>query len=261
MDAATTGKASPTSPLGDLATIVCSYDHTAGYTSNGLSSYFHDLGWRTTIHDLVQSDWLAGPGTTITLGGNYGEPTPSDLGFRLTASGSTTMCNAVAKPVSSQPTYENSLTSLAAAELTRRLVLHADVAPSLRWPFLEDEDVANIVQGANVSALFPSQVFGGMSADTSIFLQSWLNMSQVETSSEGRWRIYSKLGAGFSSSRQVGEIVNNVYACLPGYLGGLEATIHVRGSVPKDTGLVAVESIVHEAMGMIVAAISDGRIA
>lgn len=261
MDAVTTGKASPTSPLGDLATIVCSYDHTAGYTSNGLSSYFHDLGWRTTIHDLVQSDWLAGTGTTITLGGNYGEPSPSDLGFRLTASGSTTMCNAVAKPVSSQPTYENSLTSLAAAELTRRLVLHADVAPSLRWPFLEDEDVANIVQGANVSALFPSQVFGGMSADTSIFLQSWLNMSQVETSSEGRWRIYSKLGAGFSSSRQVGEIVNNVYACLPGYLGGLEATIHVRGSVPKDTGLVAVESIVHEAMGMIVTAISDGRIA
>jgi hypothetical protein len=70
----------------------------------------------------------------------------------------------------------------------------------------------------------------------------------------------SKLGDGYSSSRQVGEIVYNVYACLPGYLGGLEATIHVRSSVPKDTGLVAAESIVHDAVGMIVEAISDGRI-
>jgi hypothetical protein len=170
------------------------------------------------------------------------------------------MCDVVAKPVSSQPTYNNSLTGLSAAELTRRLVLHADIDPALRWPFLEEEDVASLVQGADGSSLFPSQVFGGMSADTSIFLQSWLNMSQVEAASEGRWRIYSKLGDGYSSSRQVGEIVYNVYACLPGYLGGLEATIHVRGSVSKDTGLVAAESIVHDAVGMIVEAISDGRI-
>ena len=258
-DSATTGKASPTLPLGDLATIVCSYDHTAGYTSNSLSSYFHDLGWRTTIHDLVQSDWLGGA-ASVTLGGNYGEQTPSDLSYRLTSGTGTAMCDVVAKPVSSQPTYNNSLTGLAAAELTRRLVLHADIDPALRWPFLEEEDVASLVQGADGSSLFPSQVFGGMSADTSIFLQSWLNMSQVEAASEGRWRIYSKLGDGYSSSRQVGEIVYNVYACLPGYLGGLEATIHVRSSVPKDTGLVAAESIVHDAVGMIVEAISDGRI-
>jgi hypothetical protein len=38
----TTGKLGKT-PLADLATIVCSYDHTAGYSSNSLSSYFHDL--------------------------------------------------------------------------------------------------------------------------------------------------------------------------------------------------------------------------
>ena len=38
----TKGKHGPT-PLGDLATIVCSYDHTMGYSSNSLSSYFHDI--------------------------------------------------------------------------------------------------------------------------------------------------------------------------------------------------------------------------
>jgi hypothetical protein len=128
MDGATTGKAAPSIQLGDLATIVCSYDETAGYTSNSLAryvrshahallkpgtrrcvalaglasrcwasgppasvatlsacvaaqlrgvsgSYFHDLGWRTTLHDLVQSAWLA-RNNSVSLGGNYGEPTP-----------------------------------------------------------------------------------------------------------------------------------------------------------------------------------------
>jgi hypothetical protein len=42
MDSSTTGKHG-TTLLGDLATVVCSYDHTAGYTSNSLSSYFHDM--------------------------------------------------------------------------------------------------------------------------------------------------------------------------------------------------------------------------
>ena len=45
LDGTVSGKKGIT-PFGDLATIICSYDHTAGYTSNSLSSYFHDIGWR-----------------------------------------------------------------------------------------------------------------------------------------------------------------------------------------------------------------------
>ena len=40
-------------------------------------------------------------------------------------------------------------------------------------------------------------------------------MTKVEEDSEGRFRIFSKLGAGYSSSDYVGEILNNAYACLP----------------------------------------------
>jgi hypothetical protein len=65
------------------------------------------------------------------------------------------------------------------------------------------------------SELFPSVQWGGMTADTSVYLQSALNISDVELQSKGNWRIFSKLGAGFSSSRLVGEITNNAYACLP----------------------------------------------
>jgi hypothetical protein len=55
--------------LGDLSTIIASYDHTMGYSSNSLSSYFHDLGWRTRINELVTGSWLNRP--TNSLGGNY----------------------------------------------------------------------------------------------------------------------------------------------------------------------------------------------
>jgi len=53
----TTGNKGVTS-LGDLISIICSYDETAGYTSNSLSSYFHDIGWRERLNDLVIHDWL-----------------------------------------------------------------------------------------------------------------------------------------------------------------------------------------------------------
>jgi hypothetical protein len=69
--------------------------------------------------------------------------------------------------------------------------------------------------GSDHSALFPEVQWGGMTACTSIFVQSALNMTETEIASSGRWRIFSKLGAGYSSSRGRGEVMNNAYACLP----------------------------------------------
>ena len=79
-------------PLGDLASVVCSYDTTAGYSSNSLSSYFHDLGWRNRILDLVTGNWLGR--SAESLGGNYGESSPSDLEFDILCSDQTE-CGAV----------------------------------------------------------------------------------------------------------------------------------------------------------------------
>ncbi len=56
--------------FGDLATIVCSYDETAGYSSNSLSSYFHDFGWRDRIMNLVASWLLGDTDSNQPLGGN-----------------------------------------------------------------------------------------------------------------------------------------------------------------------------------------------
>ena len=40
--------------LADLVTAVVAYDETAGYSSNGLSAYFHDIGGRDSMNSLVK---------------------------------------------------------------------------------------------------------------------------------------------------------------------------------------------------------------
>ncbi len=117
-------------PLGDLATVVCSYDHTAGYTSNSLSSYFHDLGWRDRINGLVSGDWLGATGQT--LGGNYGEASPSDLTLTVTESDTIASCKADKDP---WPTKrDNTISALSAVEMTRRIAQHREVREDLRFP-------------------------------------------------------------------------------------------------------------------------------
>jgi hypothetical protein len=255
IDGETSGKHGSTL-LGDLATIICSYDTSAGYTSNSLSSYFHDLGWRDNIHALVTSNWLGLDGHT--LGGNYGEATPSDLSYTILDNSKVKSCAADKDPW--PDIYSNSLSALAAAEMARRLVLHDDVDTSLRFPGLTSKDVKQITMGAEESIFFPGQLWGGMSADTAIFVQSALNMTDIDSQSDGGWRILSKLGAGYSSSRSRGEIVTTAYACLPVHGEGLEFTISVRGSVPYDSSLKQVEVKVANAVKSIVESVYTGQL-
>jgi hypothetical protein len=44
---------------------------------------------------------------------------------------------------------------------------------------------------------FSTATMGGMSADPCIFIQSSVNISDIEERSRGRWRIHSKLGNGY----------------------------------------------------------------
>ena len=153
--------------------------------------------------------------------------------------------------------YSNTISSLTAAELTRRLALHKEIKSSLRFPGLLDTDAINILNGEENSIFFPNQVNGGMSADTAIFVQSSLKNVDLINSNE-EWRIFSKLGDGFSTSRERGEIVNNAYVCLPQMDQGIEFTINVRGSVINDYDTSQAESKVLEAMKQTIGAILNG---
>lgn len=244
--------------LGDLATVVCSYDTTAGYSSNSLSSYFHDLGWRERLHTDVLHTWLGAP-SIQTLGGNYGEATPSDLGFIVHNSESDV--NGCAADKDPWPTvYSNTISALTATEMTRRIIQHRELPSSMQFPNVTWEDMREIMYGAETSALFPGQTWGGMTADTGIFLQSAAKIQDILANDEavkkaGQWRIFSKLGAGYSTSRNVGEIVTNAYGCLPSYdsesgviVGGIEFTLTARGSIAKDYDLSIVDGRVQQAV-------------
>lgn len=244
----TTGNHGKT-PFGDLISIITSYDHTAGYSSNALSSYFHDIGWRERIHALVNSEWINATSSGQTLGGNYGEETPSDLSFLISNDiDNNNKCNVDKDPW--LEIYSNSLSSLTAAELTRRITLHNELPVSMRFPGVEYEDIKTELYGAETSLLFPNLKWGGMSTDTAIFLQSSLNISEVEDESDGKWRIFSKLGAGYSSIRNAGEIVTNSYACLPSKTKGknYEFTLSARGSVVHDSTLLQVQKEVYNSI-------------
>ncbi|CAE7532325.1 unnamed protein product, partial [Symbiodinium microadriaticum] len=124
--------------------------------------------------------------------------------------------------------------------------------------------------GAEKTVLFPTDdlKWGGMTADTSVYVQSSVNITDVEVKSQGQWRIFSKLGAGYSSSRSRGEIINNAYGCFPeldesGSVkqnSGYEFTLTVRGSVPGDTALSQAESNVYAAVSQTLAAIYAGKL-
>jgi hypothetical protein len=100
--------------LGDLATIVASYDTTQGLSSNAVSSYFHDLGTRQRAHDLLAQTWLAlnpnvsgaDAAAAASLGGNYGEASPASLGFSLATNTNSTTSRVNAP---SSPSFSSSL--------------------------------------------------------------------------------------------------------------------------------------------------------
>lgn len=223
IDGSVTGKHGVT-PLGDLSTVVSSYDHTAGYSSNSLSSYFHDIGWRDRLNGLVNSttnNWLGrtAGASPQTLGGNYGEATPADLTFDVTAATSEPSPPVIAADKDPWPTvHDNTISALTEVELLRRIAQHRETGESMRFPGAEWADIQAILYGAEHSLLFPGLQWGGMTADPAIFLQSALNLesylSEVNNA-RGNWRVFSKLGAGFSNSRYMGEIVSNAYTCLP----------------------------------------------
>lgn len=186
-------------PVGDLVSVVTTYEESR-FSSNGLASYFHDVGGRGHANGLIHS-WLRRPASE-TFGGNYGEPSTA-LGFTFVGAAAT----AVVAP-DRDDAVENHLSTLTMAEFLKRLALHREDAAT-RLPGIQWKDLDVLFHGAASSRLFGGQSLGGMSADTAIYIQQAIDMQALEQRSRGRWRIFSKLGFGESG------FVHNSYTCAP----------------------------------------------
>ena len=182
-------------PLGDLATIIASYDVTAGYTSNSLAYYFRGIAQGKRLQQVLDSGsclfslcsrfvrliafCAVVPNSSSTLSGSYGEPMTQDFGLdSSTFSGENAgaIMSGVALPdtctlsIDHSPVVSNnSLSSIASAQLLLRLVLHRELPLTARYPLLQWSDIQDLLYGAGErSRLFPGVLWGGMSADTGL---------------------------------------------------------------------------------------------
>jgi hypothetical protein len=128
LDGTTEGEHGAT-PFGDLLTVICSYDTTAKYTSNSLARYFLDLGGRPRIHNLVR-EWLGR--SNDSLGGNYGEPVPSDPRYGEEMPDANKRWCSVGPNRTDDGDYSNSLSAIGAAEFLRRIVMHRESPKELQ---------------------------------------------------------------------------------------------------------------------------------
>ncbi len=186
-------------PLGDLVTSIHNYD-ASPYTSNSLGRYFHNIGGRGRANDLIHGLWLGRPATE-TFGGNYGEGAPP-LGYTFADDGASVT---VTPDSTSGPA--NHLSGFAIADALRRIVLHREEA-SWRLPGIQWADIRVLLYGAEGSAAYGD--WGGMTADSAIYLQQAHDLDYIERRSHGRWRVFSKLGLGSG-----GQFLDVGYACLP----------------------------------------------
>lgn len=187
-------------PLGDLVTSVCNYDDDP-YSSNSLGRYFHNIGGRDRANDLIHDLWLKRPASE-TFGGNYGQPEPSlDYTFEEPDG------DAVTITPDTTFGYANHLASFTTAEALKRLVLHREEADQ-RLPGIQWSDLRVLLFGAEGSAKYG--LWGGMSQDTAIYLQTGHDIDYIEQRSHGQWTLFSKLGLGTQ-----GQFLDVGYACFP----------------------------------------------
>lgn len=126
-------------------------------------------------------------------------------------------------------------------------------------------DVADELYGAENSAFFPGLQWGGMTSDISVFIQSALDMNEVEERSDGEWRIFQKLGDGLLGAQQSSEINLNSYSCLPVIKNGLpvpnegvEFILSAKATAANDPKLTIAEALMAKAIEKIVQAIYRG---
>jgi hypothetical protein len=190
-------------PVGDLVSVVHSYDERI-YTSNGLMSWFHDIGGRFFANQLMHERWLNRPETEI-YGANYGQAS-SKIGFTFAKDEKTTEI----KPDQGW-IKNNRLSTFTLAESLKRLVMYRE-NPETQLEYSTWDDIKVLLYGAQESIWYDQRTPQGMEGDVSVYLQQAVDLDQIEENTQGQWRIFSKLGLGFSRG---GEIVHTDYACLP----------------------------------------------
>ncbi|MFK7888682.1 MAG: hypothetical protein AB8G16_17635 [Gammaproteobacteria bacterium] len=241
--------------LADLITSINSYapEGLADGNSNAIATYFTNVAGRDYATALLQDAWLRLANENVRLRGAYGPTsfTPADNEF-ISADGKTRHVAARYATAQDDPGYRayrcaqcatvgnKAMTALAQTEWLKRLASHSR-EPATRHPHLQTVDVETLFFGG------PRREHGnvgGMLAGISVFLPNALALAlapdsvedakhTLDAKTDGRWRVYQKVGWGPSETRGTSEIVMLAHVCLPRVGGsGREFTLLARAFVP-----------------------------
>ena len=247
--------------ISDLITSVNSYaaHGDANGDSNAIATFFTNVATREYLSALFYDEWLNLSTPNVFFRGSYGASS-----FKPQSTVWSDLDNTVSIPLafnndaSQDAAYRSyrcetcgltgnkPMTSLAQAEWLKRLAMH-QTEPETRHPNLDIDDINTLFYGTGNSAV-PVQL-GGMSVGISTMLQDALAkqlLSLNETDSkinvddptarraayksvldrhtEGKWRVFNKIGWGPSETRGQTENVVLAFVCLPKTVSGPESS-------------------------------------
>lgn len=236
--------------LADLITGINLYAPFGGASgdSNAIATYFLNVATRDYATALFHDGWLKLANDEVRFRGAYGsevfDPQPNTF---VSDDGERRYSPQVVAAAADDPGYldyrcdtcgtdgNKAMTTLAEAEWLKRLAVH-DRDPATRLPNLEAGDVEATFFGRYHTGERP---VGGMLLGISRFLPDAIASSLgeaggakavLDAATDGRWRVYQKIGWGPSETRGTSEIVMLAHVCLPNI--GREFTLAGRASVP-----------------------------
>ncbi len=220
----------------------------ASGNSNAIATYFLNLATRDYATALFHDEWLKLANDAVRFRGAYGtevfDPQPNEF---VSADGERRFAPDMIAAAPDDPGYltyrcdtcgtdgNKAMTTLAEAEWLKRLAVH-DRDTATRLPNLETEDVETTFFGRHHTDERP---VGGMMLGISQFLPNAIasaldaegeTKSVLDNATDGRWRVYQKIGWGPSETRGTSEVVMLAHVCLPEI--GREFTLAGRAAVP-----------------------------
>ncbi|MFK8016724.1 MAG: hypothetical protein AB8G17_14920 [Gammaproteobacteria bacterium] len=243
--------------LRDLITSINTYAPSGDVSgdSNAIATYLLSAAGRDYATALFHKNWLKLANADVRLRGAYGPTTFAPPSNEFVASdGTIRVTRSVYNPANNDPGYRTyrcdecgtdgnkAMTALAQTEWLKRLASHARDS-SVRHPGLEISDVETLFFGGQQQR---EGEVGGMLSGISVFLPQALARAvtpgagdnakdTLDAVTNGRWRIYQKVGWGPSETRGTSEVVMLAHVCLP-RVGktGREFTLLARATVPGD---------------------------
>lgn len=218
--------------------------------SNAIATYFLNLATRDYANALFHDAWLKLANDAVRFRGAYGtevfDPEPNTF---VSGDGTHRYSPDMIASAPEDPGYltyrcdgcgtdgNKAMTALAEAEWLKRLAVH-NRDPATRLPNLQTGDVETTFFGRYHTDARP---VGGMLMGISRFLPDAIAASLggtagtkavLDEATDGKWRVYQKIGWGPSETRGTSEIVIIAHVCLPNI--GREFTLAGRASVPGD---------------------------